>query len=194
MDWVWFLFSFKGRINRAKLWLSLLVVLCWILFTVTLVAGAGKLLGGPRAFYFNLNGLFAVLDPDTYHGLTRSDIMPAAIHVVLTPLFTWVFAAGVVKRLHDRDRSAWWLVPFFVAPGLVNQFADRMPGTILPMIIGGPAALLSLWGFIDLYCMAGDRWTNRFGPNPLPKSQTRTRAGYSSTGGGSGWDQHGALE
>ena len=27
MDWTWYLFRFDGRINRAKLWLALLVVL-----------------------------------------------------------------------------------------------------------------------------------------------------------------------
>ncbi len=194
MDWIWFLFSFKGRINRAKLWLSLLVVLCWMIFAAALVAGAGKLLGGPTSFGFNLTDIFAVLDPDTFRGLTRTDAVSAAVHVVLTPLFVWVFAAGAVKRLHDRDRSGWWTMPFFVAPGLVNQFGDRLPGTILPMIIGGLAALLSLWGFIELYCLAGDRWTNRFGPTPLPKAQSRARSGHVGTRVGSGWDQHGALE
>ena len=27
MDWNWFLFSFNGRINRAKLWLAVPVIL-----------------------------------------------------------------------------------------------------------------------------------------------------------------------
>ena len=26
-------------------------------------------------------------------------------------LFLWIFLATSIKRLHDRDRSAWWMVP-----------------------------------------------------------------------------------
>ena len=32
MDWNWFLFSFNGRINRAKLWLAIPVILSWMIF------------------------------------------------------------------------------------------------------------------------------------------------------------------
>ncbi|NPU13217.1 DUF805 domain-containing protein [Bradyrhizobium sp. 83002] len=191
MDWTWFLFRFDGRINRAKLWLSLLVIFGWMLLAAALMAGVSKLLGGPAAASLNLTSIFAVLDPDTYRGLARADVVRSAVHVVLTPVFAWVFAAGAVKRLHDRDKSGWWTVPMFVVPGLVDQFADRLPGTVLPMILGAIAALLSLWGFIELYCLAGDPWTNRFGPNPLPK----TRPGGQRSGPPrAGWDQHQELE
>ena len=32
MDWTWYLFGFKGRIERAKMWLSVLIILCWMFF------------------------------------------------------------------------------------------------------------------------------------------------------------------
>ena len=44
MDWNWYLFSFEGRINRAKFWLSSLILLggmlfvCWILFFTLFIA------------------------------------------------------------------------------------------------------------------------------------------------------------
>ena len=193
MDWTWFLFRFDGRINRAKLWLSALVVFCWMAFAAVLLAGSSKLLGHPATASFNLTDIFAALDPDTFHGLTQADILPGAVHLILTPLFAWVFAAGAIKRLHDRDRSGWWMVPFFVVPGLVDQYADRIPGTIAPAIIGGVGALLCLWGFIELYCLAGDRRGNRFGPDPLPKVQSRGRSAR-QTGSQSGWDQQEELE
>ncbi|MGJ5033418.1 DUF805 domain-containing protein [Bradyrhizobium sp. HKCCYLRH3059] len=193
MDWTWFLFRFHGRINRAKLWLSLLVVLCWMVFAAALAAGASRLLGGPTAFSFNLTDIFAVLDPDTFRGLTRADIVHATFHVILTPVFVWVFAAGAIKRLHDRDRSGWWTVPFFVVPGLVNQYAERIPGTVIPAIVGGAGALLSLWAFIELYCLAGDPWTNRFGPNPLPKVRSSERSRQPRPPAPA-WNQHKELE
>jgi hypothetical protein len=47
-------------------------------------------------------------------------------------------------------------------------------------------------GFIDIYCLKGTRWTNRFGPNPLPKVQTRPRSSRGSST--SGWKQTDAME
>ena len=32
MDWTWYLFRFDGRINRAKLWLAMLVLLGLMMF------------------------------------------------------------------------------------------------------------------------------------------------------------------
>jgi hypothetical protein len=49
--------------------------------------------------------------------------------------------------------------------------------------------VLMIWGFIEIYCLKGTRWTNRFGPNPLPKVQTRPR-----TTSASRWDQTSAVE
>jgi uncharacterized membrane protein YhaH (DUF805 family) len=49
MDWTWFLFSFKGRINRAKGWLAGLIIVCWMTFWSGLIAGIGKLFGGPAS-------------------------------------------------------------------------------------------------------------------------------------------------
>ena len=45
MDWTWFLFSFKGRINRAKYWLAVLVILCWMIFALLLLAAIGAIFG-----------------------------------------------------------------------------------------------------------------------------------------------------
>ncbi|MGJ4926652.1 DUF805 domain-containing protein [Bradyrhizobium sp. HKCCYLS2038] len=193
MDWIWFLFRFHGRINRAKLWLSLLVIFGWMVVATALTAGFSKLLGGPAAASFRLTDIFVVFDPDTFRGLTRADLLSAAIHIVVTPLFAWVFAAGAVKRLHDRGKSGWWTVPLFAMPGLVNQYVDLLPGTLLPTILGGLGALLSLWGFIELYCLAGDPERNRFGPSPLPQVVSAERGGW-QTSHPPAWDQDKELE
>lgn len=191
MDWTWFLFSFKGRISRGKLWLALLVILCGMSLLAGLAAGLSKLLGGPASFSFNLNDAFATLDPDTYRVLSRADLMPAVVHVVGTPLFVWVYVATGVKRLHDRNRSGWWMLVFFLIPGLLEQFSDRLDG---PYAIANALAitLLYLWGFIEMYCLRGDRWSNRFGPDPLPKVQVRARSDQPR--GLPAWDQNSELE
>ncbi|MFZ0810793.1 MAG: DUF805 domain-containing protein, partial [Bradyrhizobium sp.] len=60
MDWVWFLFGFDGRINRAKIWLALLVILCWMIFTAMLMLGIDAVFGNPaKSIGFSINDIFA---------------------------------------------------------------------------------------------------------------------------------------
>jgi len=46
MDWTWYLFRFKGRINRAKYWLAALIIVCWMIFLSALTLAAGIVSGG----------------------------------------------------------------------------------------------------------------------------------------------------
>jgi uncharacterized membrane protein YhaH (DUF805 family) len=109
-------------------------------------------------------------------------------------IFAWACLAISVKRLHDRDKGGWWMVPYFIIPGLSTQFQDRLPNSyfVLPLTVA--VVILMVWGFIDIYCVKGTRWTNRFGPNPLPKVQTRPRSSHSNSRASSGWDQTSAAE
>jgi uncharacterized membrane protein YhaH (DUF805 family) len=193
MDWAWFLFRFEGRITRGRLWQAMLVILCWMAFLAALVAGAGKLMGGPTSVSFNVCDIFAAVDPDSYRGLSQDGLVPEMVRIVGTPLFAWVFVATCVKRLHDRGKSAWWMLPFFVIPGLLNQFADRV-GETSAMVAGTVMAVLHFWGFVELYCLAGTDWTNRFGPNPLTNGPPRARTAAPAARTRSAWDQAGELE
>ena len=85
MDWRSLLFSFRGRINRAKYWLALLVFLVADI-VLELVGWASR------------NGVtFQVL----------SFVVNLAVFIATI--------AVCIKRLHDRDRSGWWLMLFYVA-------------------------------------------------------------------------------
>jgi len=189
MDWAWFLFGFNGRITRGELWLAMLVILCWMGFLAALVAGAGKLLGGPTSVGFNICDIFSAVDPDTYRGLSRDGLRFPTVRVIGTSLFAWVFVASCVKRLHDRGKSAWWMLPFFIIPGLLNQFADRA-GETSAMVAGTVMAVLHFWGFIELYCLAGNEWSNRFGPDPKQEEEVSPLRMRRQ----SAWDQAGELE
>jgi uncharacterized membrane protein YhaH (DUF805 family) len=200
MDWVWFLFGFDGRINRAKLWLAILIIVCWMIFIAMLMLAIDKLFGNPvETIHFSVDDIFGIVDPSVIRAAVarmRDGKEASPAHLVLmffqglgTLLFVWVYLAASVKRLHDRDKAGWWMIPYFVVPGLYGQFQDRLPNSYLVFPLALAVFILMVWGFAEIYLLRGTRWTNRFGPNPLPKVQTRAR-----TTSASRWDQTTAYE
>ncbi len=195
MDWVWYLFSFNGRINRAKYWLAGLIIGCWMLFLAALTAGAIGLFGGKMSFGFNLDDLFKTVDPSTYHRVALRELPVALIKVAGTALFLWVYFAASIKRLHDRDKSAWWMLPFFILPGLCSRFEDRLPDSYWILLLTVPLALCYLWGFIELCFLRGTPRANRYGSDPLGKIQTRPRSNRDNgPRPAQGWDQQSEIE
>ena len=203
MDWASYLFRFQGRINRARAWLALLIIVGWMVLLAALTLAADNILGIPaRSLRFDLNDIFGIVDPLTYRhavALLRTGAVPAGyvvpmvFHAIGMAIFIWVYAATSIKRLHDRDRSGWWLVPFFVVPGLYQQFAARLPHPFPAELLAWAVFVLYLWGFIELYFLKGTRWTNRFGPNPLGKQQARARSESGRSPKTSRWDQQGEV-
>jgi uncharacterized membrane protein YhaH (DUF805 family) len=182
MDYAWYLFGFEGRLNRARLWLALLIILCWMIFLSALVVVFGLLSRTSTSFGFDIDDLFKLVDPASYRSLDSSRLPALLVKLAGTPVFLWVYVAVSVKRLHDRDRSGWWMVPFFVLPGLYRQFEDRLPDSYWLLPFGVASVVLCIWGFVEMYCLKGTRWPNRFGPNPLGKEQT-ARAGVARSSG-----------
>jgi uncharacterized membrane protein YhaH (DUF805 family) len=187
MDWAWYLFGFKGRINRAKYWLAGLVILSFMLIFVALMYAAltinfvahamGTSHGqGEVSFGIGLDDILGLLDPATWRSLSLAKLPMFLIRTAGTILFLWIFLATTIKRLHDRDRSGWWMLPFTALPSLFNHFSDLLPGSWFAMIAGAIMFVLMIWGCVELYFLRGTRWTNRFGPNPLGKQQMRARS------------------
>ena len=187
MDWTWYLFGFKGRINRAKYWLAGLVILSFMLIFVALVQlslmtnfvahAMGTAHGnGEISFGFDLNEIFVVLDPAAWRALSFAKLPMLLVRTIGMVLFLWIFLATSIKRLHDRDKSGWWMVPLFAVPDLYNHFSDLLPDSYFMLIPGVIMLVLMIWGVVELYFLRGTKWTNRFGPNPLGKEQMRARS------------------
>ena len=186
MDWTWYLFRFDGRINRAKLWLAGPILLGLMMSVGLVIAAIQSLFGNPAPFHAGARDLFRLVDPDAYRSLTLADLPRLLMKLVSTSLLMWVYFATSIKRLHDRDKSGWWMVPFFAMPGLYNQFADRLPDSHADLPLTIAVAVLCVWGFVEMYCLKGSRKTNRFGPDPLtppPRPDTRPP-----------WDQQSEIE
>ena len=92
------LFSFQGRINRAKYWLVLLAT--WVVLAVVI----GVLLAP----------MLTAADPQA--AMASMGAVSMIIMAVLYILMIWIGLATQVKRWHDRNKSGWWvlfaLVPF----------------------------------------------------------------------------------
>jgi uncharacterized membrane protein YhaH (DUF805 family) len=228
MDWVWLLFSFEGRINRAKYWLGSLVMLAWTLLLALVayawllrlvvsdhlasgklstdfrICGFGmhfglKLAGtepasGQTSVHIGLDQLLNLLNPATYHALSRGDVMLMAVNVAATLTLLWMYLAISIKRLHDRDRSGWWMVPFALLPDLLQHHADALPDSYWMVPLGVAAIVLPIWAFIELGCLKGSPSSNLFGPNPLGKQQARPRSTESRLRATTAYDQSSEIE
>ena len=151
MNLVSLLFSFRGRINRTKYWLATLssVIGAILILRIALDALAAGLRGA---------------DPETLTAVFS--IFFYAIVFPLGAALLWALAATTVKRLRDRDRSGWWIVPFMVVPMVLPQMGDRFGEPNTAFFFGLVAVVLSIWGFVELFCLRGTRGPNRFGPDP----------------------------
>jgi uncharacterized membrane protein YhaH (DUF805 family) len=186
MDYAWYLFSFRGRINRARYWQAVLIVFCWMIFLGALTVGAVVLLGGTGPIKLGVGSeeILKLFDPASYRSLRLADVPVLLFETAGSVLLLWVFFATSVKRLHDRDKSGWWLIPFFALPSLYNHFAAWLPDVfVLDLLLALSIFVFLIWGFVELYFLRGSRKTNRFGSDPLAPRDMRPR-----------WDQQSEIE
>ena len=103
MDWVWYLFSFEGRINRAKLWLAGLIIICWMIFLGILIFGLAALLGnGLTDIGFGIDYLFRAFNPAFYRSRSLAELPVRLFEAAASVLFLWVYFATAIKRLRQR--------------------------------------------------------------------------------------------
>jgi uncharacterized membrane protein YhaH (DUF805 family) len=183
------LFSFEGRINRAKYWYVAFAGLCSYLFFYVFMAVLAWALGG----FFGVTSVNVHIFPIMYFHASFRFPSPASSAALLYPLFyaaqtpflvigIWFLAATTIKRLHDRNKSGWWIVPFCVAPSLLYELLWLDAPLTVALIVGALGFGLALWGFVELFFLKGSGGPNRFGPDPLASRDTRPH-----------WDQHSAL-
>ena len=140
-------FSFQGRANRRRYWEVAVTILMLSFLTVL---------------------TFSVLSRVPLVGL----VFGIALIGVVVSASVAALANGA-RRLHDRGKSAWWLLVFAGVPmllGAVRALVEiSSPGADGP---AGVVALISLgfsiWALVELGIMKGVVGPNRFGEDPLP--------------------------
>src|SRR5664280_2488803 len=87
---------------------------------------------------------------------------PLFIIMVVLVLIPWLLwgVSITTERLHDRDKSAWWLVLFYLVPGVFGQLSkypwfEGAAGTVLHSFLALAGFALTLWGFVEIGCLRG---------------------------------------
>ena len=143
-DLLQFLFGASGRISRAKYWRSVL--------------------------FFSLTGLMTAVILFTAVSIAASFFIVMVV-LIFIPWLLWGFSF-TTERLHDRDKSAWWLVVFYLAPGVIGQFAKAAwfagsAGAVLHYMLALAGFAITTWGFVEIGCLRGTAGSNTYGPDPL---------------------------
>ena len=113
--------DFNTRISRSEFWWGNLGALI-----------VSLLLGACVGFMVGVVGSMLGLDIDTF------------LDLMMLPIQLFFSIAGIsviVRRLHDINKSGWWMLIVFTIVGII---------------------VLLFWE-----CQQGDEGENRFGPNPL---------------------------
>jgi uncharacterized membrane protein YhaH (DUF805 family) len=155
-----FLFSFKGRVNRAKFWAF---YLAWCLFGGTV--GFGLITAG---HFFIASGTRPPWPLTSQWSLWDVPL------VTFFGVYFYAVLVVVVKRLHDRNKSALWLAFFYGVP-LVSFAALRLSGRLPQTSLQPDGVQIGLflvctaitwWYLIELLILPGIKGDNRFGPDP----------------------------
>jgi len=159
--------EFSGRSRRQEFWMFMLLqFLIWtVAFVVMMVMGVGAMSmagvnpdGTPRLG--GMAGLFASMG-----------IFLVIFGIIWLALFIPSLAVQI-RRLHDSDRSGWWLMIYW-GPAILSwivNFAGAANQSTGLVMLGGLCSLVALVGSIVLlvfWCLPGTNGANRFGADPL---------------------------
>ncbi len=142
MDWGNLFFNFDGRANRARFWIAGLIFA--VVYAVMTII---DYVTDQSVVFQALNGMFIIV------------ILIASI------------AVGV-KRLHDRNKSGWYLLLFYFVPCtlaalsvLIGAFVED--SSIIATVLALLAFALVVWAFIEMGCLRGTIGVNQYGPDPV---------------------------
>ncbi|AHE53167.1 DUF805 domain-containing protein [Sphingomonas sanxanigenens] len=156
--------DFSGRSRRLEFWMWFLAMFVInIVFTVLILMalGGAAAFSDPENIGANMTAIFA----------GAGVIMIISIVVSLGLLIPSL--AVTVRRLHDSDKSGWWIMLFW-GPYLLSVvfgFAGAAMGSggVALMLIGGVFNLLLLVACVVMlvFCVLdGTRGSNRYGEDP----------------------------
>ena len=142
MNWGHLFFQFDGRVNRAKFWIAALI-------------------------FAAINVVLAILG----YVMDQSVVFQALNSMLGIVILIASIAVGI-KRLHDRNKSGWYLLLFYLVPSilvvigvLIGAFMED--STIIATVLGLLAFAIGVWAFVEMGCLRGTIGINQYGPDPV---------------------------
>jgi uncharacterized membrane protein YhaH (DUF805 family) len=151
------LFDFSGRINRAKYWLA--VVFWTLVFLLT--CGIVLYLIGRGVSDFSAEDIGSVI--------ASFGIGIVVVVLVMIPMVISGFAIGI-KRLHDRDKSGWWILLFYFGPPVLDAIGRAVDVSVISFVLSLASFVIAIWGLVQLGFLRGTPGPNQYGPDPLAKA------------------------
>jgi uncharacterized membrane protein YhaH (DUF805 family) len=159
--------EFSGRSRRLELWMYVLMlaIIGLIGLTAVIVMSVGAMSmasasadGTPRLG--GMVGMFASMG-----------IIAVIFGIIWLALLIPTIAVQV-RRLHDSDRSGWWVFlywgPYLLAFALsIAGLANNSQSLSAISIVFSLASWIGLIVLIVFYCLPGTNGPNRFGADPL---------------------------
>jgi uncharacterized membrane protein YhaH (DUF805 family) len=142
MGWGHLFFSFDGRANRARFWIAGLILA--VIYAV-----------------------MTIID-----NVTDRNVVFQALNGMLVIVILIVGIAVGVKRLHDRNKSGWFLLLFYFVPFtlaalsvLIDAFVED--SIIIATVLALLAIAVGVWTFVEMGCLRGTVGINQYGPDPV---------------------------
>jgi len=140
-----FAFSLEGRISRSQLWLQWalpVVAIHVVLWIMIAIAAAADSSGWTATFFI--------------------------LWIAFWLATLWPNIAVMVKRIHDRNKTGWLVLAYWVPAGLqtilfIADASDNMAASLIRLI----TIAVGIWFFIELGCMRGTVGPNRYGADPV---------------------------
>lgn len=144
--------SFDGRISRRGFWLGFLGMT-----VIAIVVGLGLL------------------------SILPSGLGSKIVQLAVMAVICYIWAAIVIKRLHDRNKPGLPYAAIFMAPGILSSVMKifmightsmdiggmeiAVPG-MTALIISYVSIAVGLWMLVELGFLKGTSGENRYGPDP----------------------------
>lgn len=142
----WFVFG--GRIGRRQYWLLS------ITYLLALAVSGGALIW------------LAILLSEQSSPIVMLPF--GAVAVVAIGALTVASMSVAVRRLHDRGKTGFWLLAYYIVPGWTAERAGFTgEGLVFLLLTIG----IVVWSVVDLGILRGDRGSNAFGSDPLAENR-----------------------
>jgi len=144
--------AIDGRIPRQAYWIGFAVIIVGYIVLATILS-----------FVMNIS----------LEEMVAQGPKTVWLNIILTLVFLYPSIAVFAKRLHDRNRSALWLILAYGLGlvGLVFELAGlagtpEEPASAM-IILGLVSLIVNIWLFIECGFIRGTPGENQYGPDPL---------------------------